>query len=209
MELSFSQDLDANLYADATPDHAIFDTDFGSEGMKPTFDQIFNSSRSFLADNLGLGSLTELDPDWFSADDVDLDQMAGSSSSFLFAGESGCDLAYFDDAQLLGKVRREAACKVPVGQVKDADDSDKKDPFDFSQFSASVQSLKMFGKFFEICPVYIFGASNTPVCKDETPGDVLRTTGESSVTLLNVLPSTFCIFRMPSQTLVATADSAL
>lgn len=133
--------------------------------------------------------MTKLDLDWFLADDVDPNQMAGSSSSFLFAGEDGCDLDYFDNTQLLGKVRRETFCKAPVGQARDADDSAKKDPFDFSKFSTTIQSLKMFAKFVEICPSDKFDRSNTPVCKENKPGDILGIPGVAPVTLLNVEPS--------------------
>lgn len=130
----------------------------------------------------------------FIADNFDLNQMIQPDSSFAFDGNDsdGCDLTNLDDdAQFLGKVRREKSCPNPMGQSEKPSDSGKGDPFDFGQFAES-QVFRIFPKFVEICPTYIFGTSNTPVCKDISNGEIIRIPGVLPVTLLNVGPSTSC-----------------
>lgn len=123
----------------------------------------------------------------FFDDNFDLNPLNEPDSSLAYDGNESCDLTSLDYSQWTGKVRRETACKNPMGQTEIPKNPDKPDPFDFNQF-AGAQALRIFPKLVEICPTYRFGTSNTPVCKDISNGDVIGVPGLLPVTLLNVEP---------------------
>ena len=134
-----------------------------------------------------LVSTAELDSNLFFDDNVDFNPITESDSNLAFDSSISCDLTSLDDTQLIGKVRRETACKNPEGQAQNPSNPGQNDPFDFNQFVES-QAVRIFPKLVEICPTYLFGTSNIPVCKDVSNGDIIKVPGLLPVTLLNVEP---------------------
>lgn len=126
-----------------------------------------------------------------------MNPMTVSDSSLAFDGNDDgngndiCDLTLLDDTQFLSKLRRRKACPNPERQLEKPSDPGKNDPFGFGHF-AENQLFKIFPEFIEICPPYLFGSSNTPVCKDISNGEIIRVPGVLPVTLLNVAPRTSC-----------------
>ena len=179
-------------------DHDLFDLasldPSPMEGMKPVLSRRMMFNLKFLCWHWRPEfERPELDSNYFFDDNVDLDIMSEPDSTFAFDSNKSCDFTSLDDFQLIGKVRRETSCKSPEGQAQKPNDFDNHDPFDFNQFVRN-QALRIFPKFVEICPIYRFGTSNTPVCKDTSNGDIIRVPGVLPVTLLNIDPCMFVLF---------------
>ena len=134
-------------------------------------------------------STAELDLNMFFDDNLDFNPATELESNFVFDSSSSCDLTSLGETQLFGKVRRETSCKTVEGQTQKPSNPGQNDPFDFNQFS-QTEAVRIFPKLVEICPTYMFGTSNIPVCKDVSNGDIIRVPGLLPVTLLNVQPCT-------------------
>lgn len=183
-------------------------------GWDPMFDTYSNVNA---ADNIGLLSMTESDPNrlgadtfelkqlaepgsnWLFTDDIDLDPGTEPASSSFLAGDLACDISDTNDIQLFGKVRREAFCPTPpdplVGQTGDQNNGQPEQGSSNSD-KPQTQSEGGFvydpvGFMFPERPRCLPSFDNTrtrPVCKDIVVGEVIPEFGEQSFTLFDVLP---------------------
>lgn len=135
-------------------------------------------------------STTEPDPNSYLAENVNLPDMTGSTgldSDFLVSNDDTCDVQYVNYPQLLGKVRRRgASCKTPTtGEDQGSNEPTEQSLFDSNEIS-DFRIFRMYPKIPDLCPARIFGASNTPVCKDISSGEYLQIVGVLPITLLDV-----------------------
>lgn len=131
------------------------------------------------------GSLDELDPNLFSANDNVV-----------------CDLGNAGETQLFGKRRRGESCRDPVvGKNKNPSGSDQGEPFNLNEpFKLPTDA---FPEDTDLCPTRIFGASKIPVCSSLVEEILVLVPGARYFTLLDVHP------RRSSMTLLGFATAWL
>lgn len=174
LALHFLPNRDYDIFVDATVDPTLI-------GSEPSFEQInlpdqtTGLESNIFDDNSDLNLLPELNSNLFLADDVNLDQVTGSS--IVLADDDSCDLSIADDTQLFGKVRREASCWAsPAGQARQPKRPKNND--DFSSFRFFYTNVKVSDLSEAMCPSDIFGTSILPVCLNIHNGHIIPVPGQ-------------------------------
>lgn len=194
---SSHQILERDLF-DPILDYDLFNDKPSLAGNDPVDQMIGLNSDELLADNV-LDPITVSDSDWFLADNGQLDE--SDPSLFLTESEISCDASDLRNGWSIAKVRREDLCRdPPVGQAENSDQSSQNDPFDaFNRYINNIEPLAVFPKDLEICPPSEFDASNVPVCKPDTEGEVWKISRTGAFNLIDVDPGmavSACMYRL-------------
>lgn len=201
-----------DLMSEPDPNFFLDDNDVSWDPMIDPYSNVNT------ADNIGLLSMTELDPNWLGADnfessqlaepgsnwlftdDIDLDPGTESASSSFLASDIACDISNTDDIQLFDKVRREAFCPTPPGppvgqtegqtpgQPEQGSSNSDKPQPQPQPQSPTDEPFRNMFPNLRPCLPSRFSRQTIPVCKDIVVGEVIPEVGEESFTLLDVLP---------------------
>lgn len=170
----FLQNRDSDIFIDATVDPALISNQPSFEQISLP-DQITDLELEFFDDNDDPNPMPGLDSNLFLADDVNLNQVTGSS--ILLADDNSCDLGDADDIQLFGKVRRQPLCWTsPEGQAIRRKKPKKDDELSNLRFFYTDQMVLDLSE--AMCPPYIFGTSILPVCLNTLSGHIVPVPGQ-------------------------------
>ena len=182
--VSSSSSFERALF-DLDPDESLFNDQLSLLDVN-SWNQGFGlDSNELLADN-ALDPIIEFDSNLALAGNGYLDE--SSSDFFLADNDVVCGVYDAENAHLFGKVRRENLCRdPPLGQTDNQDQFDK-DPFEEFKNLPVKDPLTPFPEDTQLCSRWRFDTSNTPVCKEEIPSDIVSIPFARACNLLNIDP---------------------